>query len=236
MIGFYYKKTESCNITYGGGCMFLTIKGNQIHYKKSGSGRAIILLHGNGEDWKIFKESIDLLQNSFTVYAIDLPGHGKSYRPKELHYESHASDVYDFIQALQIEKPVLYGFSDGGIVGLILAYRYPNLLSKLIVSGVNINPNGLNCVTRFRTGVSYLITKSKKAWLMLKEPNITKTQLAKIIVPTFLTVGQYDCIRLAHTKFIAENIIGSRLKIFKHCLHGSYVVHSKRIAKYILAI
>ncbi len=215
--------------------MFLTIGGNRIHYEKTGNGQAIILLHGNGEDLRIFKESVDVLKHSFTVYTLDMAGHGKSYKPKELHYDSHATDVYNFIQTLKIEKPVLYGFSDGGIVGLILAYRYPQLLSKLIVSGVNLDPSGLHCITRLHTKINYFITKSKKAWMMLKEPNITIKELAKIKVPTFLTVGQFDCIRFAHTRFIASNIIGSRLKVFKHALHGSYVVHSKQIAKFILA-
>lgn len=216
--------------------MFLNIHGRQIHYDKRGTGQPIILLHGNGENLSIFKECTDLLQRFFTVYSVDLAGHGRSYRPDELHYETHASDIYAFIQSLGLQKPVLYGFSDGGIVGLILASKYPSLLSKLIVSGVNIHPYGLKSINRLTTKMRYLATKSKKAWMMLAEPNITRKDLAKIKIPTFLTVGEFDCIRLAHTKFICKHIKNCRLRIFKNHLHGSYVIHSKQIAEYILAL
>ena len=50
-------------------------------------------------------------------------------------------DLIQFIKALDIEKPILYGFSDGGIIGILVAIKEPNLLSKLIVSGANITPD-----------------------------------------------------------------------------------------------
>ena len=53
----------------------------------------------------------------------------------EFHYSDMAEDVKCFIEALKLEKPVLYGFSDGGIVGLLVVSTYPGLLSRLIVSG-----------------------------------------------------------------------------------------------------
>ncbi len=216
--------------------MFFHVNGNKLHYEKSGSGQAMILLHGNGEDLTIFKESVALLQHFFTVYTIDMAGHGKSYQPDELHYESHAADVFAFIHGMHIEKPIFYGFSDGGIVGIILAYKYPQLLSKLIISGANVNTQGLNWLVRLGMRIKYMFTKSEKTKLMLTEPNVSADDLSKITVPTFVTVGQYDVIRPAHTRFICENIKGSQLRIFRHHLHGTYVVHSNKIAKYIMEV
>lgn len=216
--------------------MFLNVDGNRIHYEKNGSGQAMILVHGNGEDLTIFKESIARLRRSFTVYAIDLAGHGESYQPKQLHYESYAADIYAFIRELKIEKPVFYGFSDGGIVGIILAYKYQNLLSKLIISGANTNPHGLKWVVRFGMKMKYMFTRSEKTKLMLTEPDISAEDLARISIPTFITAGAFDVIRTAHTRFISENIKESQLKIFDHESHGSYVVHSDKIAKHILAV
>lgn len=207
-----------------------------MHYEKSGNGQAIILVHGNGQDLTIFQESVTLLQRSFTVYAIDLPGHGESYQPENLHYASFAQDLYAFIRGLKIEKPIYYGFSDGGIVGILLAFQHPDLLSKLVISGANLDPHGLTGIARLGMKVKYKFTKCKKTKLMLTEPNISSEDLHKITVPTFITVGQFDVIRSAHTKFIAQNIKDSQLHIFKHHLHGSYVVHSDEIAKYMLSI
>ena len=50
-------------------------------------------------------------------------------------------DIIEFIKKLIIDKPILYGFSDGGIIGLLVAIKEPTLLSKLIVSGANITPD-----------------------------------------------------------------------------------------------
>lgn len=216
--------------------MFLNANGNRLHYEKIGNGQALILVHGNGEDLTIFRESVMLLQHSFTVYSIDLAGHGKSYRPEKLHYGSYVLDIYAFIHELNIEKPVFYGFSDGGIVGILLASKYPNILSKLIVSGANMDPLGLNWLVRSGMKLKYIFTKSDKTRLMLTEPSISAEDLSRISIPTFITAGQFDVIRPAHTRVIAENIKGSQLDIFKHQTHGSYVVHSDKIAKYILKV
>ena len=121
------------------------IKVNQIDlfYEKTGQGSPIVLLHGNGEDHTIFDVMTKRLAKDYTVYAIDSRGHGKSDRVAELSYSDMAEDAAAFIRELKLEKPALYGFSDGGIMGLLLAIEYPDMLSKLIVSGANIDPGGI---------------------------------------------------------------------------------------------
>ena len=114
-----------------------------LYYEKTGQGRPVILLHGNGETHEIFDKLVPELSKDYTVYAIDSRGHGKSTKVKTLDYDIMAEDIAEFIRILKLEKPMLYGFSDGGILGLILAYRYPDLLSKLIISGANLHPDGL---------------------------------------------------------------------------------------------
>ena len=114
-----------------------------LNYDVSGTGYPIILLHGNGENYTIFNKLIEKLQEDYTVYAVDSRSHGDSEDTEEVSYDLMAEDIIQFIKELNIENPMLYGFSDGGIVGLLIAIKEPELLSKLIVSGVNINPKGL---------------------------------------------------------------------------------------------
>ena len=216
--------------------MYVNINGNSIHYKKSGNGKVLIMIHGNGESLEIFNKSVEILKDRFTVYALDTAGHGKSYKVKQPHYENYAEDVYSFINELNIEKPILYGFSDGGIIGLIVAYKHPDLLSKLIISGVNINPGGLKRIVRLGIRIKYMLTHSPETEMMLKEPNILPDNLFKITVPTFITAGQFDVIYYKHIKFIADHIRESKLKVFKNHMHGSYIVNSDIIAKYILDV
>ena len=87
-----------------------------LYYEKTGTGVPLIMLHGNGEDHTIFNKATAVLKKHFTVYAIDTRGHGKSSPVDELHYEDMANDVYEFICKLNLEKPIVYGFSDGGIL------------------------------------------------------------------------------------------------------------------------
>ena len=101
--------------------MKISVNGIALHYEKSGEGRPLILLHGNGETHAIFDKALPLLAARFTVYAIDSRGHGESEGADAYHYADMKEDVRCFIQELKLEKPVLYGFSDGGIIGLLLA-------------------------------------------------------------------------------------------------------------------
>lgn len=60
-----------------------------------------------------------------------------------------AEDVIEFIKKLNIKAPILYGFSDGGIIGLLIAIKEPQLLSNLIISGANITPDATTWLDNF---------------------------------------------------------------------------------------
>ena len=91
--------------------MFLDMGPLKLHYEISGEGKPLILLHGNGEDMTIFDEALPLLEKHFMVYRIDTRCHGESTKMKEIHYSLLADDLHAFIKLLNIEKPVVYGFS-----------------------------------------------------------------------------------------------------------------------------
>jgi pimeloyl-ACP methyl ester carboxylesterase len=209
--------------------MFQEVNGIRIYYEQYGQGRPIILLHGNGENHKIFNKLINQLQKRYTVYAIDSRGHGKSTKVKELDYETMTEDIVAFIRTLKLEKPILYGFSDGGIMGIILASKYPGLLSKLIISGANLNPAGVKEKDMKLFRLIYRITKSIKFLMMLTQPNIHEEELNKIDIPTLVLAGSNDLIKEEHTRLIANKIPGSTLRILEGENHMSYVVHSPKL-------
>lgn len=209
--------------------MFVKVNKIDLFYEKTGQGEPIILLHGNGESHEIFDILIDQLSNQYTVYAIDSRDHGQSSKVNKLNYVTMMEDVASFIQKLGLKKPILYGFSDGGILGLLLAIHYPNMLSKLIISGANLTPNGVNTKCLIMTIKDYLLTKNKKIKMMLTEPNIKKTDLEKIIIPTLVLAGSKDLIKEKHTRLIAKHIPNSTLKIVNGEDHGSYIVHSEKL-------
>lgn len=214
--------------------MFLDTGKIKLYYEKTGTGTPIILLHGNGEDHKIFNKTVQILKNHYTVYAIDSRDHGKSGKVTELHYEDMADDIYDFITLLNLEKPIVYGFSDGGILALILAVKHQDILSKIIVSGVNAAPNGLKTIHILTYKISYFFHKNPKVKMMLTEPNISDNMLKSIKIPAVITAGSNDMIKQRHMQHIADCIPNSTFTVFKNELHGSYIVNSTKIAEFIL--
>lgn len=213
--------------------MEVKVNNINLYYEEYGSGQPIILLHGNQETHEIFDKLINKLKDNYKVYAIDSRCHGKSENPKEISYNLMCDDVIQIIKALNIEKPILYGFSDGGIIGILVAIKEPNLLSKLIVSGANITPDVFTTFDFIVTKLFYFFTRSKYIKMMLDEPNIPLEDLHKIIIPVYVLAGEKDVIKLEHTKLIADNIKNSTMEIIPKEKHGSYIIHSEKLYEII---
>ena len=204
-----------------------------LYYEKSGSGRPLLMVHGNGEDHCIFEEAIDILKDHFTVYALDSRDHGKSTRVKELHYDDMAEDVIQFMDALNLQDAVFYGFSDGGIIGLLAAQR-TDRISRLIVSGANMTPDGVAWYLKLLIRGLYAVKKDQKYLLMLKEPDIRPEELNRIAIPVTVIAGKKDLVTEKETRRIADSIPNSRLMILPGEGHGSYIIHKTKIAEIIL--
>ena len=121
--------------------MLIGVNGIELFYEKTGEGRPLIMVHGNSEDHTIFDEAVEVLKEQFTCYTIDSRGHGQSSPCKELHYKDMAQDMIAFMTELDLDNVAFYGFSDGGIVGLLVAMSCSRV-TNLIVSGANITPKG----------------------------------------------------------------------------------------------
>lgn len=212
--------------------MRININGIELYYEKSGEGRPLILLHGNGEDHTIFDRALPLLEKRFCCYAVDSRCHGQSGGGK-LHYESMAADMLAFLEALDLSDIVFYGFSDGGIVGLLTAAR-TDRITTLITSGANLTPNGVKLQLRLLVRLMNLKNRDPKLELMLHEPWIGDDVLTKIRAHSVILAGSRDVIRAKETRRIAETIPGAELIILRGEGHSSYIVHSEKIARLIL--
>ena len=216
--------------------MYITVNGIRLFYEKLGSGKPLVMAHCNSMDHKIFRKAAQVLSQHYTVYLPDSRDHGKSERVKTLHYDDMAEDLRQFILALKLDRPVFYGFSDGGILGLLLAAKHPDLLSALIVSGASLRPDSTKDLPlRFFRLWSH-VDRSDKMRIMLREPDITDEMLRAIRVPTFVTAGARDVIKQSHTEHLAATIPGAQLKIFEGAGHTGYIMHSRKIADYILSV
>ena len=208
--------------------MYIQLNGQVIYYEKTGEGSPVILAHGNKETHKIFDVLAPELSKKHTVYALDTRGHGQSSKPHEYHYADMAEDIAAFIQALELVKPAFFGFSDGGITGLIAAAKYPAMFSALAVSGANLAPSGFKFFPRLSVQMAYFKKKDPLIRLMLTEPHITRSELSRIAIPSLILAGSKDMIRKSETVRIASSIPGAILKILPEENHFSYVVRSPK--------
>ena len=213
--------------------MWIDVNGIRMYYEVHGSGRPLIMVHGNSEDHRIFYDARVLLSKHFTVYTVDSRGHGFSERVEEFHYSDMADDMIAFMAKLDLRDVVFYGFSDGGIIGLLAAMK-SDRIGMLITSGANITPFGVKAPLRLALKVMYAIKKDPKMKLMLEEPFITPDDLAKIKMPTVVIAGENDVVLGTETALIAMSVPGARMRIVPGEDHGSYIINSSRIADIIM--
>ena len=212
------------------------VNGVVLHYADIGSGRPVVLVHGNGEDHSIFSTEIgQLVAAGYRVYALDSRGHGANEPLPEYHYADMAEDVYEFIRFLGLEKPALYGHSDGGIIGLLLALTHPDTLGVLAISGTNLSPAGL--IPSFVEEYSAINEKQADPLitLMLTEPRIDPESLESIRIPVLVTAGEHDLILRSETERIAASIPDAKMIILENEDHGSYIVGSEIMGKLLIS-
>lgn len=110
------------------------LEGLNFHYRESGSGYPVVLMHGWGCDLNIFAQLEGLLSRHFRVYNIDFPGFGKSQEPNAVwgtaEYEAHFKA---FLKTAKIENPILIGHSFGGRIAIRVAKDTP--VRKMILMG-----------------------------------------------------------------------------------------------------
>lgn len=105
-----------------------------IAYQISGSGPALVLLHGFLESKAIWDDFTEILQKDFTVIAIDLPGHGESELIEETHsMQLMAGAIKEVLQSENIENAVIAGHSMGGYVALQFAVDNEEMVKGLVL-------------------------------------------------------------------------------------------------------
>lgn len=106
------------------------------HYKEKGTGAPFILLHGWGANLESFNLIFEELAKKHKVYALDLPGFGKTQLPlKTWGVSDYAEFIEAFLLKLKIEKATFLGHSFGGRILIKLAAKKPELFEKLILTG-----------------------------------------------------------------------------------------------------
>lgn len=110
----------------------VVIDGMDIHYAAAGDGPPIVFLHGLGASCITWQENIGPLSERFSVYALDIPGHGDSVKLGVSYTtEAGVSLTLGFLDAIGAKSAALAGSSMGGLIALLTALEYPERVSHL---------------------------------------------------------------------------------------------------------
>jgi pimeloyl-ACP methyl ester carboxylesterase len=115
---------------------YVRANGLDIYYEEHGQGRPLLLIHGGvltGASWQLY---IEAFAQHFRVITPDSRGHGRTANPGgNLSFALLADDMAALARALGLEKPLIFGYSDGGQVALEIGMRYPDLPQALVIGG-----------------------------------------------------------------------------------------------------
>lgn len=138
-----------------------------LEYATSGPQDAppVLLLHGNGPNWRQFTPQLDSLADRWRVIAPSLRGHGRSTLPPEptredLTVERLAADVLALLDHLDGSLAHLVGNSLGGLVGLELARAHPERLATLTIFGTTAQLTSSPALVRTMTALLRLLGTS----------------------------------------------------------------------------
>ena len=207
---------------------YTSINGIQLYYEMYGSGKTLLMLHGNGGAIDAFSNQIPFFEKHFRVVAVDSRLQGKSGGEDDtLSYDMMAGDFCALLNYLKIDSAYVLGWSDGGINALIMAMQCSENVKAIAISGANVVPDTsafdsslikemIAIVNRKDvTAVERTLNK-----MMIYQPNISKEELGKITCPVLVMAGDHDLIRPEHTVKIYQSLPLAELCIFPDSEHG----------------
>jgi pimeloyl-ACP methyl ester carboxylesterase len=128
---------------------YRTIHGYRRAFRVAGTGPAILLIHGIGDNSTTWDTVQSKLAQRFTVIAPDLLGHGKSDKPRaDYSVAAYANGMRDLLSVLDIEHVTVVGHSLGGGVAMQFAYQFPQLVERLILVGAGGVTKDVNIALR----------------------------------------------------------------------------------------
>ncbi|MEO6991573.1 MAG: alpha/beta hydrolase [Candidatus Baltobacteraceae bacterium] len=169
------------------------------------------MLHAGLANANYFADQVRALSAAhYKAIVVDSRGQGRSSHDAQPYtYDLMADDVAALLDYLKVPKVALVGWSDGAIVGLDVAMRHPERLTKLFAFGAAYDPSGVSNAPSTvgnlyfaRTGEEYaqlsptptefksLLAQMGPMWKT--QPRWSKIDLARITTPTWIADGDHD--------------------------------------------
>lgn len=249
--------TWKCSTTTQIETGYIVYRRAHIHYASYGQGDPVLLLHGglsNKLSW--FSQIPWLVASGRRVVLIDTRGHGDSTPGNsKLSYPVFAEDTLQVLDRLGIQRTDIVGWSDGGIIALLLGLEAPQRVGRIVAISANFDPSGLipeaNRVQNQSLNISpNKITDWLRGWwsgagerhavleAQIKElwrtaPQLDHSDLQATTAPTLVITGENDIIELSHSSELAQMLANGKLEIVPGAGHAAPVTHARQINQLI---
>lgn len=226
------------------------VRGLKMYYEVHGKGPPVVLLHGGMNTIHgSFAKQIPVLAENHRVIAIEQMAHGHTpdIQERKLSYEGMTEDTAALLVHLGIRNADVVGWSDGGQIALRLAFTHPQLLRRVVVSGVGLgaspeivkwlgaekdfanlsagSPEGFEAYKRVSPdGPDHWPVYAAKIWVMWRGATwgFTESELGKINLPVLVVAGDQDAVRIEETTRIFRAIPKAKLYILPGTGHTTF--------------
>ena len=201
---------------------YANVNGMKMYYEVSGKGDPLIVLHGAYMNIISMGEIIPKLARTHKVYALEFQGHGRTTDiDRPITYPNLADDVAAFMDAVGLKKTDIFGYSVGAEVGLQLAIRYPEKVSRLIAASGAYDLEGWQ--PEYKAAIPQMTVEMmvnlpfaedyrklapnpdgfpalvEKMIALEKEPMAWEEDVKKLKTPVLIIAGDADVATLEHT-------------------------------------
>lgn len=229
---------------------YVSIRGHKVYYEEYGNGAPLLLLSGGGitRSTNDFAKVIPLLSQHYKVIVPDTPGQGKSEQIDTIGYDILTETMSLFMDSLAVDSVYLMGWSDGGIVSILLAEKRPDVVKKVIAVGANnglrgavppgvpidsVMPLPIEGWERNNKGIveAYIKAHPSNDWKRLVQ-NLNDMWLAReyfpdsvysrIHIPVLIVLGDRDDIIVEHGLEMHRKISGSQFCVLPNTTHDVF--------------
>jgi pimeloyl-ACP methyl ester carboxylesterase len=221
----------------------IDIDGLPVFYETEGDGDPIVLLHGGLADNSTWAAQFGGFSPHRWVIAPERQGHGHTPdRPGPITYEAMADQTVRFLVALDLGPVDLLGWSDGGMVGTLIAAEHPDLVRTLSVTGSGFSSAGYvpGAMEEFLAlppddeemalfaamyagaspdGPEHFPEMWEKIRTLWAEPFDWTDQLKRITAPTLVIVGDDDYIAVGHAEEFSRGVSNGQLAVVPGASH-----------------
>jgi pimeloyl-ACP methyl ester carboxylesterase len=238
---------------------YVDIGGLNTWFDEEGGGEPLVLLHGGLCTNETWGAQTPVFAERFRVVAPERRGHGHTADVDgPLTYAAMATDTIGFLDRVVGGPAHLVGWSDGGIVGLMVAIARPDLVRKLVVIGTNYDTTGIapevdemfasmepdgDDMAMFRGLYEMHSPDGPEHWPVLfskfvemtqREPHIPVDELAQISAPTLVVIGDDDMVSIEHSAALLRAIPNSELAVVPGASHAVVIEKPELLNRIVL--